>query len=82
MLGQLVLGHAGVEPQLARAVEQPVDVVAEPEDVAVPHMRHGVGHVGVPEAGVEDRDPGVLGGMYSPSIQATPPANGLDVSSS
>ena len=52
----------GVEAQLARAVEQPVEVVAEPEDVAVPHVCDGVGEVGVAEAGVEDRDPGVLGG--------------------
>ena len=34
----------------------------EPEDVAVPHVRHGVGDVGVTEAGVEDRDPGLRRG--------------------
>ena len=61
-LGQLLLGVARVEPQLPRAIEQPVEVVSEPEDVAVPHMCDGVGQVGVPEPGVEDRNPGVLCG--------------------
>ncbi len=34
-------------------------MVAEPEDVAVPHMCDRVGEVGVAEAGVENGDPRV-----------------------
>ena len=72
----------GVEAQLARAVEQPVDVVVEPEDVAVPHMRDGVGHIGVAEAGVEDRDPGVLGGevlAFDPGDASGERAGGVEL---
>ncbi len=63
------------------AVEQSVDVVAEPEDVAVPHVRDGVGDVGVAEAGVEDRDLGVLGGdelAFDPGDAARERAGGVE----
>jgi hypothetical protein len=61
-LGELVLGVSGVEAQLAGPVQQPVQVVAEPKDVAVPHVCDGVGQIGVAESGVEYRDLGVLRG--------------------
>ena len=80
-LGEFVLAHAGVEAQLAGAVEQPVDVVVEPKDVAVPHMCDGVGDVGVAEAGVEDRDLGVLGGdelAFDPGDAARVGAGGVE----
>ena len=80
-LGELLLAVARVEPQLACAVEQPVQVVAEPEDVAVPHMRDGVGEIGVAEPGVEDRDPGLLGGYvlaFDPRDSAGERARGVE----
>ena len=56
-------------------------MIAEPEDVAVPHMRDGVGDVGVAEPGVEDRDPGVLGGdelAFDPGDAACVRAGGVE----
>ena len=37
-------------------------MIVQPEDVAVPDGRHGVGQVRVPEPGIEQRYPGLGGG--------------------
>jgi len=68
----LVARLAGVQAQSLQAGEEALEVVAEAEELALPHVRHVVGGVGMQESPVEDRDLRVLGGdVLSVDVGAT-----------